>query len=45
MSRVMMFPPSAGMDGVKNFIIQRVEESGGQSLPAHCGGGGARRNL
>jgi fumarate hydratase subunit alpha len=33
MSRVMMFPPSAGMDGVKNFIVQRVEESGGNPCP------------
>jgi fumarate hydratase subunit alpha len=33
MSRVMMFPPSAGMDGVKSFIIQRVEESGGNPCP------------
>jgi fumarate hydratase subunit alpha len=33
MSRVMMFPPSAGIDGVKNFIVQRVEESGGNPCP------------
>jgi fumarate hydratase subunit alpha len=33
MSRVMMFPPSAGMDGVKNFVVQRVEESGGNPCP------------
>ena len=33
MSRVMMFPPSAGMEGVSNFIIQRVEESGGNPCP------------
>jgi fumarate hydratase subunit alpha len=33
MSRVMMFPPSAGMEGVRNFIIQRVEESGGNPCP------------
>jgi len=33
MSRVMMFPPSAGMEGVKNFIVQRVEESGGNPCP------------
>jgi fumarate hydratase subunit alpha len=33
MSRVMMFPPSAGIDGVKDFIIQRVEESGGNPCP------------
>lgn len=33
MSRVMMFPPSAGIEGVKSFIIQRVEESGGNPCP------------
>ncbi|MBI5249363.1 MAG: fumarate hydratase [Desulfomonile tiedjei] len=33
MSRVVMFPPAAGMDGVKNFILQRVEESGGNPCP------------
>jgi fumarate hydratase subunit alpha len=33
MSRVVMFPPSAGMDGVKDFIVQRVEESGGNPCP------------
>ncbi len=33
MSRVMMFPPSAGIEGVTNFIIQRVEESGGNPCP------------
>ncbi len=33
MSRVMMFPPAAGIQGVKNFIIQRVEESGGNPCP------------
>ncbi|MGC8602818.1 MAG: fumarate hydratase [Desulfomonilaceae bacterium] len=33
MSRVMMFPPSAGLEGVKDFIIQRVIESGGNPCP------------
>jgi fumarate hydratase subunit alpha len=33
MSRVMMFPPSAGIEGVKNFVVQRVEESGGNPCP------------
>ncbi len=33
MSRVMMFPPAAGMAGVKDFIVQRVEESGGNPCP------------
>ncbi len=33
MSRVMMFPPSAGLEGVKDFIVQRVKESGGNPCP------------
>lgn len=33
MSRVMMFPPSAGIAGVKNFVVQRVEEAGGNPCP------------
>ncbi|AFM28121.1 fumarate hydratase [Desulfomonile tiedjei] len=33
MSRVTMFPPSAGIEGVKQFIVQRVEESGGNPCP------------
>jgi fumarate hydratase subunit alpha len=39
MSRVMMFPPSAGIEGVKDFIVQRVEESGGNPLPVVVGVG------
>ena len=33
MSRVMMFPPSAGIEGAKDFIVQRVLESGGNPCP------------
>ncbi len=33
MSRVMMFPPSAGVEGVKNFVVERVQESGGNPCP------------
>ncbi|MGC8660590.1 MAG: fumarate hydratase [Desulfomonilaceae bacterium] len=33
MSRVMMFPPSAGIEGVKEFIVQRIIESGGNPCP------------
>lgn len=33
MSRIMMFPPSAGIEGAKDFIIQRVLESGGNPCP------------
>ncbi|MBM3300222.1 MAG: fumarate hydratase, partial [Deltaproteobacteria bacterium] len=33
MSRVVMFPPSAGMEAVKDFVVQRVQESGGNPCP------------
>jgi fumarate hydratase subunit alpha len=33
MSRVVLFPPSAGIDAVKDFVVQRVQESGGNPCP------------
>jgi len=33
MSRVTMLSPSEGMEGVKNFVVQRVKESGGKPCP------------
>jgi fumarate hydratase subunit alpha len=33
MSRVMMFPPSAGLVGVEDFVVSRVEESGANPCP------------
>ncbi len=33
MSRVTMFPPSAGIEAVKDFVVQRVQESGGNPCP------------
>jgi fumarate hydratase subunit alpha len=33
MSRVVLFPPSAGIEGVKEFIVQRVAESGPNPCP------------
>ena len=33
MSRVILFPPAAGIEGVKAYIIQRVEESGPNPCP------------
>jgi len=33
MSRVVLFPPSAGIEGVKDFIVQRVAESGPNPCP------------
>ena len=33
MSRVVLFPPAVGIEGVKRYIIQRVEESGPNPCP------------
>lgn len=33
MSRVTLFAPAAGIEGVKKFIVQRVEESGSNPCP------------
>ena len=33
MSRVVLFPPAVGIEGVKNFIVQRVEEAGPNPCP------------
>jgi len=33
MSRVTMLSPSEGMEGVKNYVVQRVKESGGKPCP------------
>jgi fumarate hydratase subunit alpha len=33
MSRVVLFPPAVGIEGVKKFILQRVEESGSNPCP------------
>lgn len=33
MSRVTMLPPSAGIEGVKQFVVQRVKESGPNPCP------------
>jgi fumarate hydratase subunit alpha len=33
MSRVVLFPPAAGIEGVKRYILQRVEESGPNPCP------------
>jgi fumarate hydratase subunit alpha len=33
MSRVKVFPPAAGIEGVKAFIVDRVEQSGGKPCP------------
>lgn len=33
MSRVMMLTPAVGMEGVKDFVVQRVKESGSNPCP------------
>ncbi len=33
MSRVVLFPPSAGIEGIKEFVIQRLDESGANPCP------------
>lgn len=33
MSRVVLFPPAVGIEGIKKFVIQRVEESGANPCP------------
>jgi len=33
MSRVVLFPPAAGIEGVKRYIVQRVDESGPNPCP------------
>ncbi len=33
MSRVILFPPAAGIDGVKKYVVQRIEESGPNPCP------------
>jgi len=33
MSRVMLFPPSVGLPGVKRFVVDRVEEAGPNACP------------
>ena len=33
MSRVILFPPATGIEGVKRYIVQRVEESGPNPCP------------
>jgi fumarate hydratase subunit alpha len=33
MSRVVLFPPSFGLDGVKSFVVRTVEEAGANPCP------------
>jgi len=33
MSQVVLFPPSAGLDGAKKFVVERVEKAGANACP------------
>ena len=33
MSRVVLFPPAVGIEGIKKYVVQRVEESGPNPCP------------
>jgi len=41
MSRVTMLTPAVGIQGVKNFVVQRVKESGANPCPPTIVGGGS----
>ena len=45
MSRIAMLKPSDGVEGVKAFVVDTVEQAGPQPLSPHRGGGGHRRHL
>ena len=45
MSRVVLFPPSAGLDGVKKFIVERIEKAGANACPPVIVGVGLGGNL
>jgi len=45
MSRVVLFPPSAGLEGVKKFVIERVERAGANACPPVIVGVGLGGNL
>jgi len=45
MSRVVLFPPSAGLDGVKKFVVERVEKAGANACPPVIVGLGLGGNL
>lgn len=45
MSRVKLFPPAAGIDGVKDYVVQRVREAGANTCPPSIVGIGLGGNL
>ena len=45
MSRIAMLRPSDGLEGVKRFVLQTVQDAGPNPVPAHRGGRGDRRHV
>lgn len=45
MSRVVLFPPAAGIEGIKKYVVQRVKESGPDPCPPLVVGVGIGANL
>ena len=45
MSRIAMLRPSDGLEGVKRFVLQTVQDAGPESVPAYRGGRGDRRHV
>jgi fumarate hydratase subunit alpha len=45
MSRVVLFPPATGLDGVKKFVVERVEKAGANACPPVIVGVGLGGNL
>ena len=45
MSRVVLLPPAAGLDGAKKFVVERVEKAGANACPPVIVGVGLGGNL
>jgi fumarate hydratase subunit alpha len=45
MSEVVLFPPATGIDGIKRFVVERVEKAGANACPPVIVGIGVGGNL
>jgi fumarate hydratase subunit alpha len=45
MSQVVLFPPATGIDGIKRFVVERVEKAGANACPPVIVGIGLGGNL
>jgi len=45
MSKVVLFPPATGIDGIKRFVVERVEKAGANACPPVIVGIGLGGNL